>query len=127
MSDKFDKLAEGLLPCRTGAIDGCGVDVDTGEIMHGIRCQARSQSTVAAALRAANQAGYARGVEDAAKHVEEPYPERWFPELSEAELSLASTTLQGIQAGLIDRLHAGWARHWATLIRALIKPEEGKG
>lgn len=100
--------AELLLPCEDVTI--CG---------HYADCPAYYRADVAAALLAAEQ----RGAEKAARWIEEPYPEDVFPPLTK-EMQWISTTLLQLGPGLLDRLHAAWARHWAGVIREKVKREE---
>lgn len=56
-----------------------------------------------------------------ADSLSDPYPEEVFTPLSREEIQACVRAMEehsGVQAPS-DRLHAGWARHWSSIIREM--------
>lgn len=53
----------------------------------------------------------------AADKLAEPYPESVFTPLSDEEIKAAVTAMNEAVPNASDRMHAGWARHWADVLR----------
>lgn len=58
-----------------------------------------------------------RGYLLAAHDLAEPYPESVFTPLSADEVRDAVAAMNGAVPHASERMHAGWARHWADVLR----------
>lgn len=123
MADRFDEKAAELLLCA--AISPWCLNDDgtpTGEHYEGISCGARYRRLLSNALRECAEEARAEGWIAAADSLAEPYPPdvAFFAPLTDEQIE-AAVAAMGVD--ISGRLHAGWVRHLADVLRRRAKEQ----